>query len=280
LTQPDAKRPLLETGEFSEDELRSPVLELDAASARLPVLLESTKSLSGSWFNPVVAFTRQELDRADYFQLECRKTLGESPPDMEWNERHIESLEPIRTAAGTDIYLPRRIALSKVHALKPNMVACVGQSMPEFVVHDDVGAAFTAAGFDGFSLRPVYDSRTQGAQAGVRQLYSNSILPPAVLDRTTPPGDGGSLRQLGCLVYAELDADAVTDFNRTAEGWAAGYLPLWVVSARVRELFLRSRFRGWGFRPVLAKGSEMHAEYLRLWERLFAQVAINPRNFF
>ena len=280
LAQQDAIRAACKSGEFTEDELQGVVFDLDAASPRLPLYLEATKKQSGSWFNPVLSFTSKELDQADYFQLECRKTVGESPLDMEWNQRAIESLQPIPAPAGADIRLPRRIAVSKIRSLQPNMVGCVGQVMPEFVVHDDVGAAFSSAGFSGFSLLPVYNSKTQAAHAGVRQLYSDSFMPAAVLDRTTPPGDCGTLRQLGCLAYDDLDAHAVADFNRTAEGWAAGYLPLWVVSARVRELFLRNKFKGWAFRPVLAKGSELHAEYQRQWDELFARVAVNPDNHF
>ncbi len=280
LFQQDTIRPLLKTGEFTEEELQQVVIDLDADSSRLAVFLEATKKLSGSWFNPLMIFTERELDRAEYFQLDCRKTVAESPRDMEWNQRHVGSLQRIRTVAGADIYLPHRIAVSKVSNLKPNMVGCVGQNLQEYVVHEDVGTAFAAAGFEGFSLLPVYDSKMESAHTEVRQLYSNSIMPAAELERTTPPADGGGVRQLGCLVYDDLDSKAVTDFNRTAEDWAAGNMPLWVVSARVRALFRRSKFRGWAFRPVLEKGGDMHGEYLRLWEDLFARVAINPRNFF
>ena len=280
LFQQDAIRPLLKTGEFSEDELQNIVIDLDADSPRFAVFLEATKRCSGNWFNPLMIFTKKELDQAEYFQLECRRTVGESPRDMEWNQRHVESLQRMRTAAGTDIYLPHRIAVSKIKNLEPNMVGCVGQVLQEFVVHENVGAAFTAAGLEGFSLLPLFDSRTETVHDEVRQLYSNSILPAAELDRTTPPADGGGVRQLGCLVYEDLDLHTVTDFNRTAEDWAAGNMPLWVVSARVREVFQLNKFRGWAFRPVLAQGSEMHTEYLRLWDDLFARVAINPQNFF
>lgn len=279
LFQQDAIRPLLETGEFNEDELQNIVIDLDADSPRLAVFLEATKRCSGNWFNPLMIFSKKELDQAEYFQLDCRKTVGESPRDMEWNQRHVESLQRIRTVAGLDIYLPHRIAASKIKNIKSNMVAGVGQNLQEYIVPDNVGAAFAAAGLEGYSLLPFYDSRTEEAHVDVRQLYSNSIMPAAVLDRSTPPADRG-LRQLGCLVYEDLDSHAVTDFNRTAEDWAAGNMPLWVVSVRVREVFQRNKFRGWAFRPVLEKGSEMHAEYLRLWDDLFARVAVNPQNFF
>jgi len=280
LFQQDTIRPLLKTGEFSEDELQNIVIELDADSPRLAVFLEATKKSSGSWFNPRVTFTRKELDQTEYFQLDCRKTVSESPRDMEWNDQHVKSLQRIRTVSGADIYLPHRIAASKVKNIKPNMVAGVGQKLQEFIVHDNVGAVLTEAGLTGFILLPFYDSRTETAHSDVRQLYSNSIMPAAELDRTTPPADGGGVRLLGCLVYDELDRDAVTDFNRTAEDWAAANMPLWVVSARVCEVFQHNKFKGWAFRPVLEKGSNMHSEYLRLWEELFVRTAINPRNFF
>ncbi|TFH47614.1 MAG: hypothetical protein E4H01_07960 [Lysobacterales bacterium] len=67
MIQEDAKRPLLETGEFTEDELQRVVLELDAQSARLRTFVDATKSVSGSWFNPVMTFTRKELDQSGYF---------------------------------------------------------------------------------------------------------------------------------------------------------------------------------------------------------------------
>ena len=280
LFQEDAKRPLLETGLFSADELQGVVLELDSQSERLPPFLDATKNTSGSWFNPIMQFTKKELDGATRFQLQCRKTLAESMSDMEWNERHVASLQLSTTSAGADIYLPERIAISKVAALKSNMVAGIGQSLQEFVVHADVGLALSAEGFSGFSLRPVIHGKTEIEHSDVRQLYSDVIMPPAKLDRTTPPADGGGVRHLGCLVYENLGQLDLTDFSRTAEDWAAGNMPIWLVSARVREFFMQRKLKGWAFKPVLEKDGEMHQEYQRRWDALFEQVSVNPRNFF
>ena len=106
-------------------------------------------------------------------------------------------------------------------------------------------------------------------------------MPAAEIDRTTPPSDSGSVRQLGgCLTYRGLDPSTQPDFNRTAEDWSSLNMPLWVVSARVRDCFLQHKFRGWAFRPVLDGGSRMHQEYQHLWSDLFALVSANPRNFF
>ena len=122
----------------------------------------------------------------------------------------------------------------------------VGRSLQEFVVHADVGLAFSEEGFSGFSLRPVFNGKTEIEHPDVRQLYSAVIMPPAVLDRTTPRADGGGVRQLGCLVYENPGQHDLADFSRTAEDWAAGNMPIWVVSARVREFFHTQEAKGMG----------------------------------
>lgn len=278
--QEDAKSALLETGVFSSDELSGVVLELDSLSERLSDFLQATRDSSGSWFNPLMKFTRKEFDHSAFFQLECRKTLEESDADYEWNNSAVESLELMKTSAGMEIKLPDRVAISRVAPLKPNMVACVGQWLREYVVHADVAATFSEEGFSGFSLRPVFNSKTKSAHADVHQLYSTAIMPPAEIDRTTPPADGGGIRQLGCFIYDDLKQHNPADFNRTAEDWASLNMPLWVVSARVRDCYMRNKFKGWAFRPVLSKGSELHRKYEDLWDTLFEQISINPQNFF
>ena len=126
-------------------------------------------------------FTEKEYDSANFYQLYSRKTLRESPRDYEWNYSHVESLDLIRTDAGMEIQLPHRLAVSKVGLLKSNMVAGVDEWLEEFLVPADVAAAFSAEGFSGFSLRPVFNSKTKMAHPDVHQLYSNTIMPPAEL---------------------------------------------------------------------------------------------------
>jgi len=281
LFQEDSKRALAQRGAFSAAELDLVTLELDAASESFSRFLEITKHTSGSWFNPIMKFTSKELGSVGFYQLECRKTLTESERDHEANSRRLDEMEPITTDAGMQIKLLDKITLSKVSSLKPYMVAGVDQWTAEFVIAAGAASAFEADGLTGFSLRPLCDARTGEAHARIRQLYCDSLMPPAVHDRTTPPADDGGVRQLGCLVYDERLEDLdLPDFNRTAEDWSSNRMPIWVVSARVKESFARHKLRGWAFRPVLEKGSDLHGEYAAQWERLFEQVSINPRNFF
>ena len=281
LFQAEAKPALRESGLFSDEEIEAITIDLDSQSERFAGFVEATRdTITGTWFNPWMIFTRKELDSADFFQLDCRKTLAENNKDQDWNDRHVESLALTQTSAGMEIKLPERIAVSKVTPLKPHMVAGVGELLKEYVIPDPVAAAFSSDSLSGYSLRPLYSARTETVHDGVHQLYSTSIMPPAELDRTVRPADGDGLRQLGCLTYQDLAQNALADFNRSAEDWCMGRMPLWVVSAAVRDCFMRNKFKGWAFRPVLSKGSDMHRQYERIWEDLFEKTSVNPLNFF
>jgi hypothetical protein len=70
------------------------------------------------------------------------------------------------------------------------------------------------------------------------------------------------------------------DLNRTAENFSNNYMPLWVVSARVRACVLAAKLKGWAFRPVLEPGTPLHEAYRTLWSDLLSRTAVNPRNRF
>ena len=153
--------------------------------------------------------------------------------------------------------------------------------MAEFIVGAGVAQAFRDASLTGYELRPVYHAKTGEALPDVFHLFSESILPPAALDATTIQlkTETGSWRELGCLSYATLNG-GIEDFNRTAENFSNNYMPIWVVSARVRDCLLASKLKGWAFRPVLEVGTPPHEAYTKLWSDLLARIAINPRNRF
>ena len=280
----DARAALLRDPELSRtSNLSAPVIELDADDPRFDRVLALTADTSGCWLNPIMKFTAAELRAARFFQLEGRKIAAETPADADLNRGRLEAT-PFRTARGRvlRIKLIDRIALSRV-ALPPNGVALAGDWMAEFVAHRAVARIFEQDGFTGCSFRPIVDPKTRGDRADYVQLYSESIMPPAVLDATTInvtgdiPEEGG-WRELGCLTYALRAGDHVDDFNRTAENWSNSFIPLWIVSARVRDAFQQHKLKGWAFRPVLEQGTPLHRAYADAWTSLLARVAINPRN--
>jgi hypothetical protein len=257
-------------------------LELDSDEPVFDRFLAVTCGTSGCWFNPIQEFTRVEMVPVRYFQLECRKLVREGPGDYEINIARLRNLPFF--LHGEKIRLLDRIALSRA-SLKPNEIACAGDWMAEFITHREVGRIFEIEGLTGFTLHPVLDPKARKDYEDVFQLYTESLMPQAELDLTTPPHPDfpdKKPRQLACLTYDFRDGSEPTaDFNRTAEAWSSNDMPVWVISSRVREIFNRHKLRGWAFRPVLEKGTSLHDAYLAKWQNLMGRIsASNPRHFF
>jgi hypothetical protein len=280
----DARAALLRDAELSRTcNLSAPVIELDADDPRFDRVLELTKDTSGCWLNPIMRFTAAEMRAARYFQLEGRKVVLETGPDYDLNRARLDGVGFCRAEGRSlGIKLIDRIALSRI-ALPPNSVGLASDWMAEFVVGRAVAAIFEQERLTGYSPRPVFNPKTGGNHTDHFQLYCESIMPAAELDATTLnltkelPEEGG-WRELGCLTYELRGTDAIADFNRTAENWSSNSIPVWVVSARVRDCFERHKLKGWAFRPVLEKDSPLHRAYTDDWSTLLAKVAVNPRN--
>ena len=259
--------------------------DFDASSPAFDRLLEVSKSGKGCWFNPWMEFTAGEMAQSRFFQLECRgKIIREKGGDYDLNTTRLRSLPFITSGPGARIRLLDRIVLRGA-TIAPNAVACASDWMAEFVVSKDVGRIFESEGLTGFTLRPVFDTKTKTNYDTFFQLYTDHIMPRALVDATTVTyrneTDIDDRRQLACLTY-DFGGDPPTgDFHRTAEAWSNNDMPVWIVSARVREVVERHKVRGWAFRPVLEAGTPLQVAYKQLWEDLFARVAAsNARHHF
>ncbi len=265
-------------------DLSSGLVETDSEDAILDRILDITQNGSGLWFNPIMTFTKKEVDGARFFQLECRKTVHETGRDYELNSSRLAKLPFIHPTDLCKIKLLDEVALTRIK-LKPNMVAGVDEWTAEFIITSTVAKCFEKEKLTGFALKPVLNPKTGAYHDEFHMLYTDSIMPPVEYDRTIKslekeiPEEGG-FRDLGCLTYDFEEKVPDFDFNRTAENFSSNFMPIWVVSARVRECFGRNKLRGWAFRPVLEKGSELHRMYLEKWQSLFKRISINPRNRF
>lgn len=263
--------------------LDNPYLETDSEDEILDHILELTRNTSGCWINPVMEFSRLELEQVRYFQLECRKSVKETARDKKLNGELIKAASFTCTGGRFRIKVLDSLSLSKA-SLKSNEVACIGDWMPEFIAAEQVGRIFLREGFTGLWLKPVSNTETGFGHEEIVHLYSDKIMPMAVIDLSTPSVEvenvEGGFRQLGCLTYDLQVRDEVADFNRTAENWSSNYMPAWIVSSRVKECFERERFRGWAFRPVLERKTDLYSVYLARWDQLIKRIAVNPRNRF
>ena len=263
-------------------DVSGPVIEVDANDPCFDRILEATKGTSGVWLNPIMKFTPKEMAQARYFQPEGRKLVRETGPDYDLNINNLRS-SAFRQSDGRAlrIKLIDRIALSRI-ALPPDAIGLASDWMAEFIVGRDVARRLDQEGLSGYELRPVFNPKTGHDHADYFHLYSESIMPAAQLDRTTItvaadiPEEGG-YRELGCLTYATGEDQKVADFNRTVENWSNNFIPLWVVSARVRDAFQRHKLKGWAFRPV-RDGDAAASHISETWSSLLARMASNPRN--
>jgi len=262
------------------------VLELDADDPRLHRLLETTRHTAGVWLNPIMTFTSAELAAVKFLQVDCRgKIVRETSADNEANRSIVDRLA-FHSERGRvlPIKLLDRITLTKV-PLAPNAIGCATDWTLEFIVPRAVADVFRDEGLTGFELRPVVDAKGR-EHDDFFLLYSSSIMPDAQRDATTLDQrhtDAPGWRELGVLTYefsGPPEGGPLRDFNRTAENWASNNLPLWIVSQRVRDVVARRGLKGWGYRPVLERGTALHQTYLRLWSDALERVAVNPRNTF
>jgi hypothetical protein len=161
-------------------------------------------------------------------------------------------------------------------------VGCATHWTPDFVVPRAVADAFAQEGLTGFELKPVLDAKAGRPHADFFLLYSSSIMPEAERGATGVDvrNSEGGWRELGAITYHFTGKEKLLDFNRTAENFGSNHLPFWIVSQRVREVMTKRKFKGWGYQPVLEKGTPLHQEHTRLWAEALQRISVNPRNFF
>jgi hypothetical protein len=257
-------------------------LVLDAEGEPFARLLDVTRDTPGSLFYSMLSFEDEELADAALLQPQCRKVARETDRDYRLNNGRIKAMEPVLRGADFETKLLDEIALSKL-GLKPDTIAGIGEWTLEYVASSAVVQKFLDAGLTGLEERPVLNPRTKAPHAEYRQLYSSSLMPPLVRQGsvrrlTAEKGPEVSFRQLGCLFYPRGTRERVRDFNRTAEPftWFGG--PDWVVTSRVRDVYVENEMKGWEFLPVLEEGTPLYRDFESRWARVRERVAVNPRN--
>jgi hypothetical protein len=259
---------------------------VDVDDALLARILREGDRADGFWVGGESVFSAPEARAFTHFELACRSFIKESKADFAANDAVRASTSLVDAGGFAPIRLLPAVTLTRI-AIKPNMVGAVGDWTAEYVLGPGVAKAFADAPLTGALFRPVTNPRTGGTHDGFVHLFSDAILPPAVIDDSVEriqsrfAEEDGSLRHGGCLAYPVDALQHRPDFNRTAEPWAGWHgWPSWVVSARVMEVFRAAKLRGWHFRPVLTIESDSYAEYAAKWRRLKAAVNATTRSKF
>lgn len=280
---PEAREALVAAGVYRAEDMAG-VFEVDAASDKFTALLDVTSDLEAAGrLNPELTFSKKEIASAAYLRVVIRKTVACSRTDDDRNLEHIEQ-QPWLDVGGFHgkIKIGSEVALSKVTSVKPNSVAAIGEWMNEFVVGSAVEQAWSQERFSGFSMHAVRHTKTAEVFPEIQHLQVDSYMPPMCVDHSMRlREEGGGLRPLGGLVYAEgLSNTALNDFNRTAEGLTNRGMPDFVVSQAVASQFAANKFRGWAFEPVLELGTDLYQEHSEQWARLNSLVESTRAFFF
>jgi hypothetical protein len=242
-------------------------------SDELARFLRSTARLGSFDLNPWMRFTRADISRARFLRLRTRKVIEDSSTDYARMRAHMDGLPWIGDDPMYRCRIPERVSLTRIR-LKPNQIASVGQWTAEFIVPNAVRRIFEKEEFTGAAFRSVTDTRTEAPFDAVAHLYSNHVLAPRIIDVASRkivsavPEERG-YDALGCFCYEPDVLQDALDFNRTGEGNVGFEFPDWVVSARVRDVYVVNKLKGWAFEPVLEPASETYDDYTALWHSLY-----------
>ena len=249
-------------------------------------LLAAGDAADGFGVNGEAVFAAADLAAVTHFELVCRKVLAESRRDSDANLARTQATPLVDAGGHAPIRLVTGFTLSRA-ALAPNAVGAIGDWTNEYAVGSAVASALADASLTGYALVPVSTGASGSGHDDLRQIVSDQILPPALLDVSVErissphPEEDGHRRHLGCLAYDEVSLHDRADINRTAEPWGGWHgWPAWVVSRRTVEVLRTSQVRGWHYRPVLIRDHALYGQYLAGWHALAAAVAATARSRF
>ena len=102
------------------------IFDLDAGGERFAEYLELTRNeKQGTWFNPGMEFTEDELDQCDFLQPVCRgPVFAETDADYKQTRQWLEESPQFPTTGGLAVKLLDRVWV-KDRKLKPNVIAGV-----------------------------------------------------------------------------------------------------------------------------------------------------------
>ncbi len=236
-------------------------LALDISHPALPRLVQLGDARGGMVISAHWQLSDAEWTTLGHFVVVCRRTVAESDAAYRRNHDAWLNTSPQDAGGAQPIRLLRGLRLSKV-VLRPREVAGIGEWTASYLAGPGFWQAAREAGLSGLFAEPILQTRSGDPLDGVQQLCTDVIMPPVTDDASV----------YGLLCYPPEELGGRADFMHSAEPWANQRFgwPEWIVSARVRKLFLAEGLQGWDFRPVLYIDSALHANYRTLCVQLQA----------
>jgi hypothetical protein len=244
---------------------RTSDLAVDVSDPRMQGLMQLGESFGGFGVSTEWILSEAESASISHFSVVCRQTVPESHAAYKRNHDLWAASFKTQSGGESPVCLVRGFHLT--HAkLKPMTIAGIGEWTEAYLAGPEVWQTFRESELTGVVPENVLQVRSGKPFPDVHQLFTEVSLPPVEFDAAAST----TAEISGLLCYRSEKLAGLPDFMHTAEPWANARFgwPLWVVSARVRELFRGGRLRGWAFHPVLIAGSVLHWDYIALCGKL------------
>ena len=251
-------------------------ISMDASSDGFEAYLRICKTVGKRTpFWPSMVIDKSELDHVKLFEAQSSGlVLRESDAVYSYNLNYLKSLPLRETAADASIRLMPK-AFKKSVSFPSNAIYALADWSDEYVISARVKQLFEEAGLTGFAGNPIFSLNGQEIP-NYFLLYTDSILPPVVRDRTvlvsgqTPKTCVLSdFRKLGYLCYDTKQIITRGDFHRSAEPFCSHRTPSTIVGRKAKECIEANKLKGVKFKPVLGKDTALYQCHSKLWEDVF-----------
>ena len=249
-------------------------ISMDAGSESFEEYLRICKAVGERIpFWPSMIIEKSELDQVELFELSSSGlVLRESDAVTDYNLDYLESLPLRETAADASIRLIPK-AFKKNISFPPATIYALSDWSDEYILSTGVKQLFKESGLTGFEGKPIFS--LEGREIpDYFLLYTDSILPPVVRDKTVLVSGlmpkRRDFRRLGYFCYDLNQIVDRVDFHRTAEPFCSHATTSMIVSRKAKECIESNKIKGVKFKPVLSKHSSLYQCHLRLWEEVFS----------
>jgi hypothetical protein len=264
--------------------IKEPWVDLDSTDQRLFRLLALTYNVRHTYVSPNVTFSKAEIASSRWLQPMCRSILRLTEKDQERILDMVSGCQARSLGPGLlPVRLLDRLSLGSVK-IDPQNISAVDDALLDYVAGSVVVSVFSKQCLTGSEFGPVISTKTGLPFPDVKRLMPPPICGPAVIDETMWFGklDNGAdyMQPIGPLCFEGDVLETLPDLSRTIEPLEANDFPSWIVSSRTREVVETHGIKGWKWRPVLVRDSELHRTHVEMWKPVLDALLRNPKNQF
>ena len=266
------------------------IIDIDWPNERTKLIIETVSGSEIVIWHAYMLFDKKELTSYSFFEIEPTQIINKSRTDSALFNTAISSDLPV---VKTRIHkIPSRIVVSTIK-LSETSIASYGCSR-ELIASKYVVDILSQAQLTGLLIQDI-SKRDGSIHALHKRLNAKQLIEVTSFDVSTPNLISGKseefiakyqsyvkhklipdrrkesdfFRYLGCKTLKPEEIENADDFARLGVSECSCESG-WVVSKKVREVFVGNKLKGARFKPIMISGTEFHDAYLTMWHDLVA----------